>query len=540
MSARERIVAALEELKGTLARRDTAGSAFVIACSRCVQTRLTFDRVQGVLADLVSGGDDATLDHVKEPKALDPGERPGDTVSLRMLQEDVREKTKTCRNDVKASDRTKADLEFRVQQLSEELNQCSAREARAIREHEEACIRIVEKDAEIEQLLALSANTGQPPNVSVLAAELAELKAGERTRRLEQKHTRETLEGYEQENKALRAQLYEVSAREAYLETEKSVAAQQVRALEQRVAEMQNQVHLDRIGKPQLIPPLELQLVRAGAAGSQDGLDECSPFHPHNKAGGYQRLHNNVRALNDLLEDTRALRLSSPRDTPRSTGAHTPRSASAHTSASSRSAVTDRHEAATTNVTIRIGIKYSSAGEVGSRQRSQFGKDLVRDLEHASGLSRTSFIIRNVSAGSVVVNLDICSERSMEVAQDLAIQSRDPASPLCGGLVTRKVENFIITSEYRALPPLPNDSMSYEHQEATRGVTEEDASMLAEASDLLAAATRQLQALSLEHGELISDDPAAIMSNGPWPGSPCRRLVLEAARIQNQVSKKQR
>ena len=519
MEQRERVVAVLdelEELEGTLARRDIAGSAFGIACSRCVQTRLMFDRVRGALADLVSGGDDAALDHRKESATLDPAKCAGDAVSLQ-----------TRRSD--AHDRTTADPDMQVRQLSEELNRCSEREARAIREYEEACVSIAEKDAEIEQLLVLlSANTSSvPPNVSVLAAELAELKAGERTRKLEQKHTKETLDGYAQENKALRAQLYEFSARKAQLETEKS-------ELEQRVAD------LERIGKPQLIPPLPLQLVGGeGADPQEEGLDEVCSLHPPTMASGYERLHNNVRALNELLEDTRALRLNSPRGTPRSTGAHTPRSSSAHTSASSRSAVRDRDEApTTTNVTIRIGIKYSSAGEVGSRQRSQFGKDLVRDLEHASGLSRTSFIVRNVSAGSVIVNLDICSKRSMEVAQDLAIQSRDAASPLCSGVVTRKVENFAITSKYRALPPLPNDTKSSEHQEAARGANEEDASMLAEASDLLAAAMREMQALSVEHGEPISDGPAAIMLIASAQGSPCRRLRSQAARIQNQVGKR--
>ena len=422
----------------------------------------------------------------------------------------------------------------RAERLSAEVSVFPANELQAARQHEEALVRIAEKDAEIEQLLALSSSSpGQPLDISVLTAELAALKAAEKTWKLEdtksERQARAPWQEVENENQALRAKVHELCARETQLEQEKAAALDQVMILERRVAESRDRIRelkSEPAHTPQVVPPLRLQSLDANA--SLEDPDESSS-RGSLSGRGYQRLHNNVRALNDLLQDTRALRLSSPRGTPRSPSARTPRSCSLHSSAASIMTARDHHEqtATSTNVTLKIGIKFSSAGEAGSRQRAQFDKDLVRDLAHASGLPRTSFVIKSVSPGSVVVNLDIWAERSREVAQDLARQCQDSASLLCGGVVTRKVETLSISS-FRPLPSLPRDAVETEYQE--RATPEGDAGMLLKASDLLSAAMQHFKGCSRETAGSISDGLVAILAR-----PPPHRLLSLAEEIEKQV-----
>ena len=475
-----------------------------------------------------------------------------------------------CRKNVVAMERMIADLNLKLQdkihqadrafemlaqeasradRLSAKVSVFSANELQAARQHEEALVRIAEKDAEIEQLLVLSSSSpGQPTNISVLTAELAALKAAEKAWKLEEKQSdsgkrgrlqaRAPLQAVENENQALRAKVHELCARETQLLEEKAAALDQVMILERRVAESRDRIReleSERAHTPQAVPSLRLQSLDANA--SLEDPDESSS-RGSLSGRGYQRLHNNVRALNDLVQDTRALRLSSPRGTPRSPGARTPRICWLHSGAASimtarpsrASREGDLHEptATSTNVTLKIGIKFSSAGEAGSRQRAQFDKDLVRDLAHASGLPRTSFVIKSVSPGSVVVNLDICAERSSEVAQDLARQCQDSASLLCGGVVTRKVETLAISS-FRPLPRLPRDAAETEYQE--RSTPEGDEGMLLKASDLLSAAMQHFKGCSPETGGSISDGLIPMI----LARSPPHRLFSLAEEIEKQV-----
>jgi hypothetical protein len=63
-------------------------------------------------------------------------------------------------------------------------------------------------------------------------------------------------------------------------------------------------------------------------------------------------------------------------------------------------------------VQLRLALAFASVGHVGSALRTAFEETLVRDLATATGVEPATFRITQVSAGSVVVDLEI-SVRSL-------------------------------------------------------------------------------------------------------------------------------
>ena len=54
-----------------------------------------------------------------------------------------------------------------------------------------------------------------------------------------------------------------------------------------------------------------------------------------------------------------------------------------------------------------LGISFHEAGEAGSAKREAFMRDVADDLAKASGLPAENFKITKLSAGSVIVYMDI-------------------------------------------------------------------------------------------------------------------------------------
>ena len=99
-------------------------------------------------------------------------------------------------------------------------------------------------------------------------------------------------------------------------------------------------------------------------------------------------------------------------------------------------------------VVVKLDLPMTAAGEPGTPQRIIFEKDMRQDLSNASGLSSEHFCIRNISAGSIIVDTQILpdtsegSPSSELVAQILAGQVQDPRSLLRAGVLTKYVKSI--------------------------------------------------------------------------------------------------
>ena len=91
-----------------------------------------------------------------------------------------------------------------------------------------------------------------------------------------------------------------------------------------------------------------------------------------------------------------------------------------------------------------------AAGNEGSDQRVMFEHDLLHDLNNATGILPEHFNIMKISQGSIIIDLQICTQGSssganaQSVAIDLKRQAADPESPLCHGLVTRHLQSMVV------------------------------------------------------------------------------------------------
>jgi hypothetical protein len=88
-----------------------------------------------------------------------------------------------------------------------------------------------------------------------------------------------------------------------------------------------------------------------------------------------------------------------------------------------------------------LGLDFSIAGSEGSETRDKFKRDVADDLATASGLPSASFNIKKVSAGSIIVDMQVMPDplapgTHLLAAKDLANQAVDSSSKLRAGTIT--------------------------------------------------------------------------------------------------------
>jgi len=95
--------------------------------------------------------------------------------------------------------------------------------------------------------------------------------------------------------------------------------------------------------------------------------------------------------------------------------------------------------------TIIMNKDFKEIGEEGSPERNSFENSLLDDLAYASGLCQDKFVIKSMSAGSVVVEVEITGDTADEAAKaakDLQQQACNPLSRLRHGAVTSYVTSI--------------------------------------------------------------------------------------------------
>ena len=133
-----------------------------------------------------------------------------------------------------------------------------------------------------------------------------------------------------------------------------------------------------------------------------------------------------------------------------------------------------------------LGLEYSSIGADGSAQRVAFRNELQQDFANASGLPPSSFVLKRLSPGSVLVDCDIHPDPAqrgpdpVSAAIILEQQTRDPNSQLRTGSLTRFASGMTISQSQRvgSFSPFSStmsarSSASYPDP-ATRGQVEGD------------------------------------------------------------------
>jgi chromosome segregation ATPase len=103
-------------------------------------------------------------------------------------------------------------------------------------------------------------------------------------------------------------------------------------------------------------------------------------------------------------------------------------------------------------LTMTLGMSFHETGEEGSSRREAFKRDVANDLAKASGLPAENFKITKLSAGSVIVDIDILPDplgiapAPSDVARDLQKQAADPNSPLKSGKLTSQTKGIQVLS----------------------------------------------------------------------------------------------
>jgi hypothetical protein len=96
---------------------------------------------------------------------------------------------------------------------------------------------------------------------------------------------------------------------------------------------------------------------------------------------------------------------------------------------------------------LKLGLDFeTAAGAEGSDKRATFERDLSQDLENASGLPSSSFRVKELSAGSVIVDILPSSVENgpdaFTIADSLARQAGQVGSRLRSGKLTRTLESI--------------------------------------------------------------------------------------------------
>jgi colicin import membrane protein len=101
-----------------------------------------------------------------------------------------------------------------------------------------------------------------------------------------------------------------------------------------------------------------------------------------------------------------------------------------------------------------LGLDFSIAGSEGSDKREKFTRDVAQDLASASGLPPANFRIKDVSPGSIILDMQVMPDPSapgahLLAAKDLAEQAADPSSTLRSGKITSHATGVEV------IPPTP-------------------------------------------------------------------------------------
>lgn len=93
-------------------------------------------------------------------------------------------------------------------------------------------------------------------------------------------------------------------------------------------------------------------------------------------------------------------------------------------------------------IKVTMDLDFSEAGEEGSLQRTAFEKDVMNDLAQASGVPTSTFSIKRLSSGSIIVETYVMPNSAgidpRAIVADLVQQAKDPCSSLRSGKVTSK------------------------------------------------------------------------------------------------------
>lgn len=110
-------------------------------------------------------------------------------------------------------------------------------------------------------------------------------------------------------------------------------------------------------------------------------------------------------------------------------------------------------------LTLRLEMDLADAGKEGSSERAGFDKDLYNDLARASNQPASLFLIKNLSPGSIIVDVDIFPDSSGNskepsvIAQDLERQAKDPNSLLRSGKLSSCTSTLLVV-------PVPSTDFS--------------------------------------------------------------------------------
>ena len=93
---------------------------------------------------------------------------------------------------------------------------------------------------------------------------------------------------------------------------------------------------------------------------------------------------------------------------------------------------------------LTLGLDFSIAGSEGSDKEEKFKRDVAEDLASASGLPPTNFRIKDVSPGSIILDVQVMPDplapgKHLLAAKDLADQAVDASSKLRSGKITSHV-----------------------------------------------------------------------------------------------------
>ena len=138
----------------------------------------------------------------------------------------------------------------------------------------------------------------------------------------------------------------------------------------------------------------------------------------------------------------------------------------------------------TASTVLTLDMNMAAVGKEGSAKRAVFNIKLAEDLAKASGIKESSFKITRVSAGRVVVEVDIRRNPDeggydpFAISREMERQARDPKSVLRSGALTGKLASFQLSSELPAgsaecsnPPTFSKADLSYSSAESTTCIT---------------------------------------------------------------------
>ena len=175
-----------------------------------------------------------------------------------------------------------------------------------------------------------------------------------------------------------------------------------------------------------------------------------------------------------------------------------------------------------------LSMDFSEAGAEGSVERETFTRTVIEDLASASGMPPSSFCIKGLSAGSVVIEMEILQDSSgvlpADVASKLERQAADSSSALRSGKLTSKVKGMQVLLP-TALPTAATHDEA--HDPPTRAVPSPSAPGAAgalETADACAKDTQQVALIGYSYklwaiGAVVVFFLATLLQLS-WPG-PC-------------------